>query len=136
MNKRAPKLRELAIMVLFAFSCFAILLYLWKTFGGPGPIAAKQYQVQADFDEATQLSDTADVRISAGIDASRNTRASSSLASTSSPSCTSADARLNAIDDVGRSEYARRKRSAAASYSPRLASATPSWKRARAVAAV
>jgi ABC-type transporter Mla subunit MlaD len=51
-------------MVVFAFSCFAILLYLWKAFGGPSPLAAKQYRVQADFAEATQLSDTADVRIS------------------------------------------------------------------------
>ena len=64
MNKRAPRRSELAVMILFAFSVFAILLYLWKTFGGPSPLAAKQYQVQIDFDEATQLSDTADVRIS------------------------------------------------------------------------
>ena len=64
MNKRAPKKRELAVMILFAFSVFAILLYIWKTFGGPSALAPKGYQVQVDFDEATQLSDTADVRIS------------------------------------------------------------------------
>ena len=64
MNKRTPRKSELAVMILFAFSCFAILLYLWKAFGGPSPLAANQYRVQADFDEATQLSDTADVRIS------------------------------------------------------------------------
>jgi phospholipid/cholesterol/gamma-HCH transport system substrate-binding protein len=63
-NKRAPKKAELAVMILFAFSCFALLLYIWEAFGGPSPMAAKQYEVQADFAEATQLSDTADVRIS------------------------------------------------------------------------
>ncbi len=64
MNKRAPRRTELAVMILFAFSVFAILLYLWKTFGGPSALAPKGYQVQVDFAEATQLSDTADVRIS------------------------------------------------------------------------
>jgi ABC-type transporter Mla subunit MlaD len=63
-NKRAPSKADLAMMVLFAFSVFAILLYLWNTFGGPSPLAAKQYRVQIDFDEATQLAETADVRIS------------------------------------------------------------------------
>ena len=64
MNKRALKKSQLAVMILFAFSCFAILLYLWKAFGGPSPLAPEPYEIQADFAEATQLSDTADVRIS------------------------------------------------------------------------
>ena len=64
MNKRAPRKSELAVMILFAFSVFAILLYIWKAFGGPSPLAGKQYQVQVDFDEATQLAETVDVRIS------------------------------------------------------------------------
>ena len=64
MNKRTPSKSNLMVMILFAFSCFAILLYLWKAFGGASALAPKQYRVQADFDEATQLSDTADVRIS------------------------------------------------------------------------
>jgi virulence factor Mce-like protein len=51
-------------MVLFALSVFLILLYIWATFGGPTPFAAKQYRIQVDFDEATQLAETADVRIS------------------------------------------------------------------------
>ena len=41
MNKRAPKKSQLALMILFAFSCFAILLYLWTTFGGPTPLTAQ-----------------------------------------------------------------------------------------------
>ena len=64
MNKRTPSKSNLMVMILFAFSCFAILLYLWKAFGGASALAPKQYSLQADFDEATQLSDTADVRIS------------------------------------------------------------------------
>jgi virulence factor Mce-like protein len=63
-NKRAPKKSQLAMMIVFAFSCFAILLYLWSTFGGPVPLRASGYEVKMDFAEATQLSDTADVRIS------------------------------------------------------------------------
>jgi phospholipid/cholesterol/gamma-HCH transport system substrate-binding protein len=64
MQKTPPTFGRLATMVVFALSCFGILLFLWKGFGGPSPLAAKQYTLVADFDEATQLSDTADVRIS------------------------------------------------------------------------
>ncbi|MEA2353021.1 MAG: phospholipid/cholesterol/gamma-HCH transport system substrate-binding protein [Thermoleophilaceae bacterium] len=64
MQKRAPSLAQIAIMVVFALSCFLILTYIWKSFGGPSPLAAKGYRVQANFEEATQLADTADVRIS------------------------------------------------------------------------
>ncbi|MEA2478242.1 MAG: phospholipid/cholesterol/gamma-HCH transport system substrate-binding protein [Thermoleophilaceae bacterium] len=70
MNKRALKKSQLAMMIVFAFSCFAILLYIWKAFGGPSPLAPKQYEVQADFSEATQLSETADVRV-AGVTVGR-----------------------------------------------------------------
>jgi virulence factor Mce-like protein len=64
MQKTPPTLPKLAVMVLFAVSCFAIVLFTWKSFGGPSPLAAKQYTFHADFAEASQLSDTADVRIS------------------------------------------------------------------------
>ncbi len=64
MQKTAPSFGRLAVMVVFAFSCFAILLYIWKAFGGPSPLAPEQYRVKADFTEATQLAETADVRIS------------------------------------------------------------------------
>jgi virulence factor Mce-like protein len=64
MQKTPPTLARLATMVVFALSCFAILLFLWKSFGGPSPLAAKSYTLVADFNEATQLSDTAEVRIS------------------------------------------------------------------------
>jgi len=64
MQKQAPTLGKLAMIVVFALSCFLILTYLWTSFGGPTPIAAKSYRFQADFPEATQLADNADVRIS------------------------------------------------------------------------
>jgi phospholipid/cholesterol/gamma-HCH transport system substrate-binding protein len=63
-NKRAPSVAQIMVMVVFALSCFGLLTYIWKSFGGPSPLAPKGYQVQADFQEATQLADTAEVRIS------------------------------------------------------------------------
>jgi virulence factor Mce-like protein len=70
MQKTPPTRGRLAVMVLFALSCFAILLYIWKAFGGPSPLAAERYEFSADFREASQLSDTADVRIS-GVNVGR-----------------------------------------------------------------
>jgi phospholipid/cholesterol/gamma-HCH transport system substrate-binding protein len=64
MQKQAPTLGKLAMIVVFALSCFLILTYLWTSFGGPTPISAKGYRFQADFEEATQLAENADVRIS------------------------------------------------------------------------
>jgi ABC-type transporter Mla subunit MlaD len=48
----------------FALSCFGILLFLWVTFGGPTPFRAKTYEVLVPFNEATQLAEQSDVRIS------------------------------------------------------------------------
>jgi len=64
MQKQAPTLDKLAVLVVFALSCLAVLTYLWTTFGGATPLGAKGYRFQADFQEATQLADNADVRIS------------------------------------------------------------------------
>ncbi|MEA2428144.1 MAG: phospholipid/cholesterol/gamma-HCH transport system substrate-binding protein, partial [Thermoleophilaceae bacterium] len=64
MQKTAPSFARLAGMALFALSCFGILLFLWKSFGGPSPLAPTQYRFSADFAEATQLADGSDVRIS------------------------------------------------------------------------
>jgi phospholipid/cholesterol/gamma-HCH transport system substrate-binding protein len=64
MQKTRPTTARLAVMTLFALSCFGLLLFLWRSFGGPSPLAARQYTLSADFREATQLADTADVRIS------------------------------------------------------------------------
>ncbi len=64
MQKQAPTIGKLAMIAVFALSCFLILTYLWTSFGGPTPLAAKGYRFQADFQEATQLAHNADVRIS------------------------------------------------------------------------
>ena len=64
MIKQAPSRGRLALMICFALSCFALLLFLWTSFGGPIPLKAEGYRYYADFSEATQLADNADVRIS------------------------------------------------------------------------
>lgn len=64
MSKRAPSTAQLLVIVGFALSCFGILLFLWVTFGGPTPFKAKPYQIKVPFNEATQLAEQSDVRIS------------------------------------------------------------------------
>lgn len=64
MSKRAPSTAQLLVIVGFALSCFGILLFLWVTFGGSTPFRAQPYQVRVPFDEATQLAEQSDVRIS------------------------------------------------------------------------
>jgi phospholipid/cholesterol/gamma-HCH transport system substrate-binding protein len=51
-------------MVIFALSCFGLLLFLWLAFGGPVPLKPKGYRFKISFGEATQLAKEADVRIS------------------------------------------------------------------------
>lgn len=64
MSKRAPSTTQLLVIVAFALSCFGILLFLWVTFGGSTPFRAKPYQIKVPFNEATQLAEQSDVRIS------------------------------------------------------------------------
>ncbi len=66
MNKAAPSLPRILVMVVFALSCFGLLLFLWLSFGGPVPLKPKGYRVQIDFPEATTLASEADVRV-AGV---------------------------------------------------------------------
>src|SRR4051795_6829012 len=66
MNKAAPSLSRILVMVVFALSCFGLLLFLWLSFGGPVPLKPKGYQVKIDFPEATTLAQEADVRV-AGV---------------------------------------------------------------------
>lgn len=64
MQKQAPSLGRIAVMVGFALSCFGLLLFLWLAFGGPVPLKPKGYRVTVPFREAAQLAQEADVRIS------------------------------------------------------------------------
>jgi virulence factor Mce-like protein len=63
-QKQAPSLGRILVMVVFALSCFGLLLFLWLAFGGPVPLKPKGYRVTVPFREAGQLSPEADVRIS------------------------------------------------------------------------
>ena len=42
MNKAAPSFGRIAAMVVFALSCFGLLLFLWLAFGGAGPAASRR----------------------------------------------------------------------------------------------
>jgi virulence factor Mce-like protein len=64
MNKAAPSFGRIAAMVVFALSCFGLLLFLWLAFGGPIPLQPKGYRFTTSFAEATTLAEEADVRIS------------------------------------------------------------------------
>ena len=64
MSKRAPSTSQLLVIAGFALSCFGILLFLWVTFGGPTPFRAKPYEIKVPFNEATQLAEQSNVRIS------------------------------------------------------------------------
>jgi phospholipid/cholesterol/gamma-HCH transport system substrate-binding protein len=64
MNKQVPSLGRILVMVGFALSCFCLLLFLWLAFGGPTPLKPKGYRFTVSFNEATQVADEADVRIS------------------------------------------------------------------------
>src|SRR3954470_5028758 len=66
MQKSAPTLPKLLTMVVFALTCFGLLLFLWLSFGGPIPLKPKGYRVKVAFPEAAQLGLEADVRV-AGV---------------------------------------------------------------------
>jgi phospholipid/cholesterol/gamma-HCH transport system substrate-binding protein len=61
-----PSLARVLTMVLFALSCFGLLLFFWVSFGGPVPLQPKGYRFTVAFPEATQLGTEADVRV-AGV---------------------------------------------------------------------
>ena len=66
MPKETPSVAKLLSMVVFALTCFGLLLFLWLSFGGPIPLKPKAYEVEVPFPEATTLAEEADVRI-AGV---------------------------------------------------------------------
>jgi phospholipid/cholesterol/gamma-HCH transport system substrate-binding protein len=64
METRPPTITRILVAVGFALSCFALALFLWITFGGPLPLKPEGYRFTVPFDEATQLAQESDVRIS------------------------------------------------------------------------
>src|SRR3977135_692189 len=64
METQAPSRGRILTMVIFALSCLGLLLYLWTAFGGSIPLQPRGYRFEVSFDEATQLTQQADVRIS------------------------------------------------------------------------
>jgi virulence factor Mce-like protein len=67
MQKQAPTLGRVMAMVLFALSCFGILLYLWVSFGGPTPLKSTGYRFEVQMPESPLLVNEAPVRM-AGLD--------------------------------------------------------------------
>jgi virulence factor Mce-like protein len=64
MQKQAPTFTRLLTMVIFALSCFGLLLFLWLAFGGPIPLKPKGYRFEVAVPEANQLAIEAEVRTS------------------------------------------------------------------------
>ncbi|MDQ6811680.1 MAG: MlaD family protein [Actinomycetota bacterium] len=64
MQKRAPTLGNMVVIILFALSCFGLLLFLWESFGGPLPLKPKGYQFTVAFPRSLALAEQSDVRIS------------------------------------------------------------------------
>src|SRR5215217_3322329 len=63
MQTHAPSIGRILVALGFTLSCFALLLFLWVTFGGPVPFKPESYRFTADFPEAITLQKEADVRI-------------------------------------------------------------------------
>ena len=70
MNKQAPSIGRILGMVVFAMSCFGLLLFFWLAFGGSVPLKPEGYRVKVNFPEATTLAQEADVRM-AGVNIGR-----------------------------------------------------------------
>ena len=67
MQKRAPTLGNILVIILFVLSCFGLLLFLWESFGGPLPLKPKGYRMTVAFPRTLALAEESDVRIS-GVD--------------------------------------------------------------------
>ena len=49
MQKRAPTLGNILVIILFVLSCFGLLMFLWESFGGPLPLKPKGYRFTVAF---------------------------------------------------------------------------------------
>ena len=57
MQKRAPTLGNMLVIILFVLSCFGLLLFLWESFGGPVPLKPKGYRFTVGFPKALALAE-------------------------------------------------------------------------------
>jgi virulence factor Mce-like protein len=64
MQKRAPTLGNIFVIILFVLSCFGLLMFLWESFGGPLPLKPKGYRMTVAFPRTLALAEQSDVRIS------------------------------------------------------------------------
>jgi phospholipid/cholesterol/gamma-HCH transport system substrate-binding protein len=64
MQKRAPTLGNILVIILFVLSCFGLLMFLWESFGGPLPLKPKGYRMTVSFPRSLALAEESDVRIS------------------------------------------------------------------------
>lgn len=64
MQKRAPTLGNIVVIILFVLSCFGLLMFLWESFGGPLPLKPKGYRMVVAFPRSLALAEESDVRIS------------------------------------------------------------------------
>jgi phospholipid/cholesterol/gamma-HCH transport system substrate-binding protein len=96
MQKQAPSLGRIMVMVGFALSCFGLLLFLWLAFGGPIPLKPKGYRFNVAFREAGQLAQEADVRIS-GVSVGKVTEIKADKATGSSDATIQLDSRYAPI---------------------------------------
>ena len=67
MQKRAPTLGNILVIILFALSCIALLLFMWESFGGALPLKPKGYRMTIAFPRVLALTEQSEVRIS-GVD--------------------------------------------------------------------
>jgi virulence factor Mce-like protein len=67
MQKRAPTLGNMLVIILFVLSCFGLLMFLWESFGGPLPLKPQGYRFTVAFPRTFALAEQSDVRIS-GVD--------------------------------------------------------------------
>ncbi|HZO77696.1 MAG TPA: MlaD family protein [Solirubrobacteraceae bacterium] len=66
MIKTAPSPLRITALLAFVLSCAVVLIFLWISFGGSIPFAARGYRMEVAFPEANELATGADVRI-AGV---------------------------------------------------------------------
>jgi phospholipid/cholesterol/gamma-HCH transport system substrate-binding protein len=64
MQKRAPTLANILVIVLFALSCFGLLLFLWESFGGSVPLKPQGYRFKVVLSRSLALAEQSEVRIS------------------------------------------------------------------------